>query len=201
MTADEFGSAGGGAEPLRDSGHPRGVDLDAPPSLGNARMLEDLTRPTTTPRGTDGRPGPASARPAPAASIQGLRWLRERVLERLDALEAMARRREASPAAGDLAALERTLQQRLAEVEEARRQLRAEAERQREEWSASLARPEPPPRAVAEAETIPRERDERLRFQALRQHLLDIHQREEQERKQKQLIPRLSRLWSRTGPR
>src|SRR5215468_10863620 len=101
MTADEFGSAGGGAEPLRDSGHPRGVDLDAPPSLRNARMLEDLTRPTTTPRGTDGRPGPASARPASAASIQGLRWLRERVLERLDALEAMARQREASPAAGN----------------------------------------------------------------------------------------------------
>jgi len=126
-------------------------------------MLEDLTRPTTTPRGTDGRPGPASARPASAASIQGLRWLRERVLERLDALEAMARQREASPAAGNMAALERTLQQRLAEAEEARHQLRAEAERQREEWSASLTQLESDRRSLAEAwERIERQRIEGL---------------------------------------
>ncbi len=58
-----------------------------------------------------------------------------------------------------------------------------------------------PAGTVEGASSIPHARDEQLRFQALRQHLLDIHQREEQERKQKQLIPRLSRLWSRTGPR
>ena len=58
-----------------------------------------------------------------------------------------------------------------------------------------------PSRRPRERATISPARDEQLRFQALRQHLLDIHQREDQERKQKQLIPRLSRLWSRTGPR
>ena len=71
------------------------------------------------------------------------------------------------------------------------------AELQTQLSRASLAQPE----AAQEASTISPARDEQLRFQALRQHLLEIHQREDHERKQKQLIPRLSRLWSRTGPR
>jgi hypothetical protein len=65
---------------------------------------------------------------------------------------------------------------------------------------ASLVRPEPP-EAAEGAPTISPARDEQLRFQALREHLIEIHQREQQERRQRQLIPRLSRLWSRTGPR
>jgi hypothetical protein len=65
---------------------------------------------------------------------------------------------------------------------------------------ASLARPESPESAPGEA-TVSPARDEQLRFQALRQHLLDIHRQEEQERRQRHLIPRLSRLWGRTGPR
>jgi hypothetical protein len=65
---------------------------------------------------------------------------------------------------------------------------------------ASLARPEPS-EAAQGAPTISPAREEQLRFQALRQHLLDVHKQEEQERRQRQLIPRLSRLWSRTGPR
>jgi hypothetical protein len=124
-------------------------------------MMEDLTRPGATPRGPDGRPGLASARPSPASSIQGLRWLRQRVLERLDALEALARR-EASPAAADeLEALERTLRQKLAEVEETRRQLDAEAERRQQEWSASLTQLEADRRRLAEAwERVERQRIE-----------------------------------------
>jgi hypothetical protein len=74
------------------------------------------------------------------------------------------------------------------------------AELQTQLSRASLARAEPP-EAAQGASTISPVREEQLWFQALRQHLLDIHEREEQERKQKQLIPRLSRLWSRTGQR
>jgi hypothetical protein len=124
-------------------------------------MLEDLTRPGTTPRGTDGRTATARARTAPFAPIQGLQWLRQRVLERLDALEALARRCEASPAPAEVVALERALQQRLAEVEESRRQIRAEAERQEKEWSASLTQLEADRRRLAEAwERVERQRIE-----------------------------------------
>jgi hypothetical protein len=40
-----------------------------------------------------------------------------------------------------------------------------------------------------------------LRIRALRQHLLEIHQREEADRRERRLTHRLSRLWSRTSPR
>jgi hypothetical protein len=40
-----------------------------------------------------------------------------------------------------------------------------------------------------------------LRIRALRQHFRETDEREKEERRQKQLISRLSRLWSRTGPR
>ena len=40
-----------------------------------------------------------------------------------------------------------------------------------------------------------------LRVRALRQHLLEIHQREEAERRERRLTHRLSKLWSRTSPR
>ncbi len=115
----------------------------------------------------------------------------------------------------DALALEAGLTESLKERDALRRQLERLQDEQRSEQlehaatvadlqtqlsRASLARPEPP-EAAQEAATISPAPDERLRFQALRQHLLDIHQQELQERKQKQLIPRLSRLWSRTGPR
>ncbi|CAN5642349.1 hypothetical protein BH23PLA1_BH23PLA1_15980 [soil metagenome] len=41
--------------------------------------------------------------------------------------------------------------------------------------------------------------DQRIR--ALREHLREIHRREEEERKNRQLSTRLSRLWKRTGPK
>jgi chromosome segregation ATPase len=67
---------------------------------------------------------------------------------------------------------------------------------------ASLARSEeakPATRSPADAPSP--ERDAELRVRALRQHLLEIHHREEEERSQKRLVARLSRLWSRTSPR
>jgi chromosome segregation ATPase len=65
---------------------------------------------------------------------------------------------------------------------------------------ASLARPDgPPPEKRPQGVSSQREID--LRIQALRQNLLEIDQREKEERNQKRLAARLSRLWSRTGPR
>ena len=57
----------------------------------------------------------------------------------------------------------------------------------------------PPPERAPEG--ISPERDIELRVRALRQHLLEVDQREKEERRQKHLVSRLSRLWSRTGPR
>jgi hypothetical protein len=113
-------------------------------------MFEESTRPGMTSRGRDGRFGPA--RPSHSTAIQGLRRLRQRVVERLDALETLARRREQSPAASEeLEALERTLRRGMAELEEARRRLRDEAERRQEEWDALLGQLDAERRSLAEA--------------------------------------------------
>jgi exonuclease VII large subunit len=115
-------------------------------------MVDDLRRLGTAPRSPGVSSGRAAARPVPAAMIEDLRWLRQRVLERLDALEALARRRPAPAVeAGEIAARERTLQQREAELDEARRQLRQEAERQSKEWSEALAQLDADRRRLAEA--------------------------------------------------
>ena len=123
-------------------------------------MMDDLRRLGITPRNPDGKAGPALSRSIPAALIQDLEWLRQRVLERLGALEALARQRmEWTTAAGGITALERTLQQRQAELEEAWRQVRAEAERQEKESSASLTQLEADRRLLAEAwERLERQR-------------------------------------------
>jgi hypothetical protein len=92
--------------------------------------------------------------------IEDLRWLRQRVVERLDALEALARRRPSSQVdTGEIAARERTLRQREVELEEARNQLRAEAERQATQWSEALAELDADRRRLAEAwERVERQR-------------------------------------------
>jgi uncharacterized small protein (DUF1192 family) len=64
---------------------------------------------------------------------------------------------------------------------------------------ASLAQPDAP-RSIPAREAPKKEQETDLRIRALRQHLLEIHQREEQERRQRSLKGRLSRLWSRTSP-
>jgi hypothetical protein len=96
--------------------------------------------------------------------IEELRRLRQRVLERLNALEAMARQRPTSAGADEgIAARERALRQREAEVEEARLQLHAEAERQSKEWSDALARLDADRHLLAEAwERVERQRIEGL---------------------------------------
>ncbi|MFI5457479.1 MAG: hypothetical protein ACHRXM_18710 [Isosphaerales bacterium] len=65
---------------------------------------------------------------------------------------------------------------------------------------ASLVQPEAT-LSVKQPECHVRDMEPDLRVRALRQHLLEIHQREEEDRRQRSLTGRLSRLWSRTGPR
>jgi uncharacterized small protein (DUF1192 family) len=124
-------------------------------------------------------------------------------------------RERASAAAARSVAMETKLVQSLAEQHQLRNQLeQIEDERKRERLEheanvaelqarlsqTALARPqERPPEKGAEA--VSPERDIELRVRALRQHLVEIDEREKEERRQKQLITRLSRLWSRTGPR
>jgi len=65
---------------------------------------------------------------------------------------------------------------------------------------ASLVQPHAS-RPIHKTEDQTRDPEPDVRIRALRQHLLEIHQREEEERRQRSLAGRLSRLWSRTSPR
>jgi hypothetical protein len=118
-------------------------------------------------------------------------------------------------AAQDPTALRTKLSDTLNERDEFRRQLElVQDERKRESLEreatvaelqtrlsrASLARPEEP-LVEKEAESHARALDADLRIRALRQHLLEIHHRESEERSSNRLTSRLSRLWSRTRPR
>jgi hypothetical protein len=111
------------------------------------------------------------------------------------------------------------LEAKLAESVKARQQLRGQLEqiqdqskRERLEHEATLAelRAQLTQASLHQAQALPRETtlegispalDIDLRIRALRQNLLEVDEREKEERRQKRLISRLSRLWSRTGPR
>jgi hypothetical protein len=128
------------------------------PSLEDHCMVDELRRPGTMPR--PAQPGSWPALVAPAALIRRLERLRERVLERLDSLETIARAESTSPCAtGATADLQQDLEQKLADLEATERRLHAEAERREHEWSASLTQLEADRRLLAEAwERIERER-------------------------------------------
>lgn len=155
----------------------------------------------------EGRAAPGLG-PDPAA-IDALRSENLRLRAALQELAERGASAPSEPRDDRLAELQRecdALRRQLEQIRDERRREQLEhgaivAELQAQLSRASLARPEPPPQAPSEAEAASRARDEQLRFQALRQHLLDIHNQEEEEQRQKQLIPRLSRLWRRTGPR
>jgi hypothetical protein len=84
--------------------------------------------------------------------IEDLRWLRRRVVERLAAIEALARQRVAPSAEdGEIAARERILEQKAAELEEGRAQLHTEAKRQAKQWSEAMAQLDTDRRLLAEA--------------------------------------------------
>jgi DNA repair exonuclease SbcCD ATPase subunit len=90
------------------------------------------------------------SRPDSNALIQGLERLRESVEQRLVRLEAVARERAALPVP-EPSDLERKLQQRITEYEEAQVRLRAQAERREQEWRASLEQLEGDRKLLAEA--------------------------------------------------
>jgi len=92
------------------------------------------------------------------ALIQGLERLRECVEQRLNRLEAAARE-QAALVVPEPSELERKLQQRIAEYEEAQLRLRAQAERREQEWRTALEQIEGDRKLLAEAwERLERER-------------------------------------------
>jgi len=97
------------------------------------------------------------------------------------------------------------LRRQLEQVEDERKRERLEYEATVAElrtWlsQAALTQPQAPP-PDKRPEGISPELDIELRVRALRHHFQEVHEHEKEERRQKQLISRLSRLWSRTGPR
>jgi hypothetical protein len=92
--------------------------------------------------------------------IQRLQRLRERVMERLDALEILAREQfTCGSAERDGTNLARTLELKRAELEEAERQICARAERQEKDWSAALSKLEADRQLLADAwDRVERER-------------------------------------------
>jgi hypothetical protein len=120
-------------------------------------MVNELHRTATISRGLESRSGAA---PAELTLIHSLQSLRQRVLERLDSLEALARQRLTSATAmGETAAREQALELKLVELEETERRLAARTERQEKEWSESLTQLEVERRLLAEAwERLERER-------------------------------------------
>ena len=173
-----------------------------------ARLQAELAHArAAAPGGTDGDGEPAASGPvADPAVIEGLRSENLRLRA---ACEELTKRLDTEPAETWEAQRDEMLKERdalhrqLLQIQDDRRreqlELRATVvELQAQLSRASLARPEQQP---TETGKDSRDRDAELRIHALRQHLREVHQQEEEERKQKQLIPRLSRLWSRTGPR
>jgi DNA repair exonuclease SbcCD ATPase subunit len=94
------------------------------------------------------------------ALIRGLERLRERVEQRLVRLEAVAVERAVAPA-HDPSELEQKLQRRIADIEEAKVQLRAAAERREQEWQTAFEQLEGDRKLLAEAwDRLERERIE-----------------------------------------
>jgi len=123
-------------------------------------MWDDSRTAAAITRGRDSRPEPA--RRYQDAAIERLLRLRERVLERLDAIQVLANQAcEPSSRPPELERLEQTLRQGMSELEEARRQCRDEIERRQAEWNARLIELEADRHSLAEAwERVERERIE-----------------------------------------
>lgn len=94
---------------------------------------------------------------------------------------------------------------RIEQLQDESRRERLEHEAAAAEFEARAARTAPTaarePSLEERAAEISPTRDIDLRVRALRQHLLEIDEQKKEERNQKRLVSRLSRLWSLTGPR
>jgi hypothetical protein len=154
----------------------------------------------------DDRQGdPAGERSADLASaleeeISRLR-ARHEIIERTAAEESALLHSRLSAAQGERDTLRFELKQ--AEEEQKRQKLEYEAsiaELRSRLKEVSLIQPDAAPRAN-ERQGHSADLDADFRVRALRQHLLEIHEREEEERRERNLKNRLSRLWSRTTRR
>jgi hypothetical protein len=123
-------------------------------------MADDFGRAATIVRRFGSRSHPALAHSDQAAQIAELEQLREHLMERLDAIETLAQTATAPAPAGDESAeLAQAREQRIAELEETERRLRAQAEQKETEWKISLAQLEADRRLLAEAwERVEQER-------------------------------------------
>jgi hypothetical protein len=176
-----------------------------------ARLQAALAQLQATPMVAAGDGEASDACSGPDAEVVDA--LRAENLRLRAALEESTKQLETGLSEAREARLAETLKERddlvrqLEQVEDERRRERHEhtaalVELQAQVSRASLARPDEGSRpADGGSEKAVRDRDVDLRIRALREHLLQIHQQEAEARKQKQLLPRLSRLWNRTGPR
>jgi hypothetical protein len=130
--------------------------------LRDASVIDELRRSAAAPARPEVRARSTPARPIPGPLIQDLQGLRQLVIERLDSLETLAQKRRASTeAVGEVAVLERTFKQKLAELEETQHRLRSQAEREEQDWRAALAQLDSDRRLLAEAwERVERQRIE-----------------------------------------
>jgi hypothetical protein len=123
-------------------------------------MAQHLPNPGTLPWSSESVGSPHSASLAPAARIESLEGLRQRVLERLDSLELLARQRPTFPTELEVGEVPSpTLELKQAALEETEHRLKAQALRQEKEWTVLLAQLEADRRLLAEAwERIEQER-------------------------------------------
>jgi len=199
------------AEELRTKSeqHRRGWDVQRQVYEGEiARLQASLAQAQASPPALGDDDGHAN--PGSGPDVEVLRALQEENLQ-LRARQEIVER--------TAAANSNTLHSRLGEVQNERdergrqlEQVQDERKRERLEYEtsvaelrtrlsqASLLQPEAT-RPVNQPESHIRDMEPDLRIRALRQHLLEIHQQEEESRRQRSLTSRLSRLWSRTSPR
>ncbi len=111
----------------------------------------------------DHDPRRKSPHPDPNALVQGLEQLRDHIAERLERLETMALDRANHASAGPANELERRLQQRISEYEQAQSRLAAQAQQYEQDWSAALEQLAADRKLLAEAwERLEHERIETM---------------------------------------
>jgi hypothetical protein len=132
--------------------------------LTGSFMTHDPRRPGTTPRDLEPLARLPDGRAVTLSLIRDMEQLREWVLERLSAMEKLARDHGESAQPGrELSVLEESFKKKLADLEESRHQLQAQAEREKHDWMAAMARLEEDRHMLAEAwERIDQERIDAL---------------------------------------
>jgi hypothetical protein len=123
-------------------------------------MIDDKVRPAPTLRPGDvrARTTTIAAGPGSRGLFHDLQELRDCVLQRLDSIESLARRRSGGPSV-EITRLEETLERKIAELEHERGRLRADVENEESTWRRLLAELESDRQLLAEAwERLERER-------------------------------------------